>query len=116
MEVVALSSEVCYQAKGAQPSSATTAIAVLWKKRSGAFTFLGPTTAFMRHLGLAGRADLARRKTAAGDSFADLMAESHLRCFRLAGERRDFHVAPERLCCVFLLLAPVYMAVAERRR
>jgi hypothetical protein len=33
-----------------------TAIAVLWKKRSCAITFLGPTAAFMRHLGLAGRA------------------------------------------------------------
>ena len=72
----ALSAGVCDQARGAQPSSATTAIAVLWKKRSCAKTFLGPTAAFMRHLGLAGHAHQALAETAAGDSFADLPAES----------------------------------------
>jgi hypothetical protein len=37
------------------------AIAVLWNKRSCAETFLGPTAAFMRHLGLAGHAHQAWR-------------------------------------------------------
>jgi len=59
---VALSDGVCDQASGAQLSSAATAIAVLWKKRSGALTFLGPTAEFMKHLGLAGHAHQAWRK------------------------------------------------------
>ena len=51
--VVALSDGVWDQASGAQLSSAATAIAVLCTQRFRMDSFLGPTAAFMRHLGLA---------------------------------------------------------------
>ena len=87
VELVALSDGLCDQASGAQLSSAATAIAVLWKKRSGARSFLGPTAEFMKHLVLAGQAH-GHGGNRSGRQFR-LSGSAVLRFFRVGNWRRE---------------------------